>query len=165
MTNKNTVRDYVCLMDVEPGTFAYDFLGKSFSFCSRQCRDRFESNPHLYIGHAGQAAPKQRGEKILKRRVLKFDHIIPEKDGIDIIKTLKLMMGIKDVTITNNLISITYDLLEVTSEQMENAIENSGKTLGVSWSGKLKRAFVHYHEETELDNLEYDNTAQGQHHH
>lgn len=165
MARKMTVRDYVCLMDVEPGSFSFEFQGRSFSFCSKQCRDRFESTPHIYIGHAGHAAPKQRGERIIKRRTLKLEHVISTKDSLDIIQILKAMMGIIDVTIKENFILISYDLLQATTEQIENAIEQSGETLGLAWSDRLKRAFVHYHEETQLENLEYDNSAHSIYHH
>ncbi|MFV2060085.1 MAG: YHS domain-containing protein [Gammaproteobacteria bacterium] len=166
MPDIKTVRDYVCLMDVNPGDFSYEFQDRTFSFCSQQCRDRFETNPHLYIGSAGKSTQKQRGENIIKQRILKLDEEISDKDSSDIIKSLKAMMGIKDVSIKSNIISITYDLLEVTTQQIENTLENSGKTLGTSFANKLKLAFIHYHEETQLDNLEYDNTSQGhQHHH
>jgi len=84
---------------------------------------------------------------------------------LDIINILQAMMGIIDVTIKENFIFISYDLLQATTEQIENTLEQSGRTLGLAWSDKLKRAFIHYHEETQLDNLEYDNSGHGLHQH
>ncbi len=165
MNSKNTTHDYVCLMDVNPGDFSLNYQGRIFSFCSKQCRDRFEYNPHLYIGNAGHPAAKQLGKQIIKRRVLKLDQVIPIESRATLINELKAMMGIIDVTINNDLITIIYDLLEVTTQQIENTIETSGNSLGAGWGNKLKLAFLHYLEETQLDNLEYDNSTHGHHHH
>jgi len=74
------------------------------------------------------------------------------------------MMGIKEVTIDKNIIRITYDLLEVTTTQIETTIQRAGEKLTASWGAKLKRAFIHYFEETELDNLEYQQSNHTHHH-
>lgn len=54
-------RDVVCGMQVESGSHQLMHLGMSYSFCSRQCQERFLANPHLYVGMPGQKAPKQEG--------------------------------------------------------------------------------------------------------
>ncbi len=159
------VRDYVCLMNVKQGIFDFEYQSRNFSFCSQQCRDRFESNPHLYIGYAGKPAAKQRGEHIIKHLVLKLDQAIPEQEISHIKTSLKAMMGILDVIITNNKITLTYDLLQATAQQIESMIEQCGEVLGKAWSDKFKRAIVHYHEETLLSNLEYDTSHTGYHQH
>ena len=71
-------------------------------------------------------------------------------------------MGIKNVDIDSEGMHISYDLLQVTAEQIETAIDKSGVILGDKLSQKLKRAFVHYVEESELDNLEQSG---GKHNH
>jgi len=164
MNANETVRDFVCLMEVESGNFSFDFQGRNFSFCSSQCRDRFERNPHLYIGFAGKPAPKQKGESIIKRRILKLDKPVSENEGTQITNYLQSMMGIKELLIDGHLISITYDLLEVTTQQIENKIEQSGNLLGQGLGTKLKSAFIHYTEETQLDNLEMNDNSHGCHH-
>ena len=154
MNSSNTARDPVCHMDVKINSYVHKYLGSTYSFCSQQCHDRFVANPHLYIGHPGKPSPKQHGNKIIKRRILKLEKPIPEKIKIKIKTSLNSMMGIKDITIDKNIIRITYDLLEATAEQIEQTIDNNSNNLTVSWIEKLKRAFIHYFEETEIDTLE-----------
>jgi len=47
-------RDVVCGMQVESGSHQLMHLGMSYSFCSRQCQERFLANPHLYVGMPGR---------------------------------------------------------------------------------------------------------------
>ena len=63
-------------------------------------------------------------------------------------------MGIKNIHVEANCVYITYDLLQATVEQIEATTENTGEKLGSGLAEKLKRAFIHYLEDTELDNLE-----------
>jgi len=63
-------------------------------------------------------------------------------------------MGIKNIHVEANCVYITYDLLQATVEQIEMTIENTGEKLGSGLAEKLKRAFIHYLEDAELDNLE-----------
>ena len=154
MSNVNEVQDPVCKMDVDKGQLSYSYMGIEYSFCSQQCNDRFSANPHLYIGRPGKSSPKQNGESIIKRRTLKLDEVISEDDAKKINTELRDMMGIKLVTIDKNIIRITYDLLEATTEQIETTITATGKNLTTGLADKIKRAFVHYLEESELDLLE-----------
>lgn len=63
------------------------------------------------------------------------------------------MMGVQDVQVSESKVSVTYDLLEATAVQVEEALEQAGAKLGVGWSERLKRGWVHYTEENELDML------------
>src|SRR3569832_1883039 len=57
----DTIEDPVCGMQVSRDSFAIEHLGIHYAFCSQQCQDRFEANPHLYIGVPGEQAPKREG--------------------------------------------------------------------------------------------------------
>jgi YHS domain-containing protein len=157
MSPQNKVCDPVCEMEVDPDAYVYEYIECQYAFCSQQCHDRFVANPHLYIGHPGKPSPKQHGARIIKCRVLKLDTIIPDDIALKIDIALKKMMGIKEVTIDKCIVRITYDLLEATTKQIEKTIEHADKTLTVNWAEKLKRAFIHYFVETELDSLEAQN--------
>ena len=150
------VQDPVCLMSIDPKRVATTLVhnGKSYYFCSDQCRNRFESNPHLYIGRPGQSSPKQQGREIIKKRILILKKTLTENQSRIIISKLENMMGIKNIVIESDRIFITYDLLQSTVEQIESTIENSGQILGSNLAIELKRTFIYYLEETELDNLE-----------
>ncbi len=69
------------------------------------------------------------------------------------------MMGILDVRITGEKVAVTYDLFEATAEQIERDIEQAGAKLGAGWASRLRRGWVHYTEENELDNLAVSNMA------
>ncbi len=67
---------------------------------------------------------------------------------------IRSMMGIINISIDGADIKITYDLLQATALQIESRLDDSGVKLGKNLGEQLRRAFVHYIEETEVDNLE-----------
>jgi len=152
--NNTNLQCPVCHMMVNKDNFLLEYQQRAYAFCSQQCRERFESNPHLYVGMPGHPAPKQHGDEIIKKRIVKLNEPLTENQSAVIVTDLGNMMGIKDIHIESDRIHITYDLLEVTVEQIEVAIEKAGEKLGNGLAEKLKRAFIHYLEESELDNLE-----------
>ncbi|HEC28543.1 MAG TPA: YHS domain-containing protein [Gammaproteobacteria bacterium] len=163
MKDQYKTTDPVCLMEVERSSLEHEYQGKSYSFCSQQCHDRFEANPHLYIGRPGKPSPKQQGRSVIRKRTLKLETSVPDHVRHHIKDMLGKMMGIKTVSIENNTIQITYDLLEVTAQQIEDALEKNGENLSNTLSTKLQKAFFHYLEETELDNLEQGDDSHGCH--
>ncbi len=65
------------------------------------------------------------------------------------------MMGVKAIEIQDDKkVTITYDLLQATANQLEAKMGNVGAKLGEGWSERLRRSFVHYIEECEVENLE-----------
>lgn len=63
------------------------------------------------------------------------------------------MMGVTAVAVDGNDVSITYDLLQATAGQIEAKMAETGLRMGEAWPERLRRAFVHYLEESEVDNL------------
>ncbi len=151
--DERKVQDPVCHMIVEPDQLAVTHLGMHFAFCSEQCKQRFLNNPDLYIGSVAHKAPKQEGRKVLKRRRLKLSEALTDDVKEQLVERVQSMMGIKCVEVEGDTVDITYDLLEATEAQIEEAIAQSGATLGQGLAGRLSRAFVHYLEETEIENL------------
>lgn len=147
---KDNLTDPVCGMAVTPDQYAITYQEMHFAFCSLQCQQRFLDSPNLYIGYPGQKAPKQEGKVFLKQRRIKLDKPLTEQIAQNIIHALQAMMGIEKVEITRDIINITYDLLQATEVQIESEISKTGVSLGQEWSDRLKRAFVHYLEETEI---------------
>lgn len=164
MTNSNhtLIHDPVCDMVVTDNTYVTEHAGLKFLFCSRQCLERFQANPELYIGHAGEPAPRQRGEKIIKQRIFKLTDRLTDKQISILRKQIMKMMGIQDILFEGEHICIRYDLLQATAQQIETTIKDAGDLLGDGWGNKLRRAFIHYLEETELDNLAQQQTSKGQ---
>ena len=150
-----TVKDPVCGMDVAPTQFETIFEGLHYAFCSEQCRQRFVANPHLYIGVPGEKAPRQKGEERLKRRRFQLDAPLAPQDAAILTDELGAMMGVKAIEIQDdNTVSLTYDLLQATADQLEAKMVEVGAKLGEGWTERLRRGFVHYMEECETGNLE-----------
>lgn len=154
MTNKPaTKRDHVCGMMVPADENALEYQQMHFAFCSLQCRERFLQNPHLYIGRGGHKAPAQEGQKLLKQRRLKLEQPLSPDMAEQVLDAMQAMMGIEQVAIEGDCITIRYDLLQATEAQIEEAMARAGAVLGHGWSERLRRAFVQYLEDTELENL------------
>jgi len=149
-------QDPVCLMRVDPKVVRNTIVhnGKTYYYCSDQCRHRFEANLHLYIGLPGLPTPKQNGHAVIKKRNIKLSHKLTENQSSVIITDLENMMGIKNANVEAECVYITYDLLQTTIEQIEATILKTGEKLSSGLADKMKRSIMHYLEETELINLE-----------
>ena len=150
-----TARDPVCGMEVAPKQFETVYEGLHYAFCSAQCRQRFLANPHLYVGVPGEKAPAQAGVERLKRRRFRLDAPLAAQDAAILTEALGAMMGVKAIEIEGaNTVTLTYDLIQATAEQIEAKMGEVGARLGAGWAARLRRGFVHYMEECEAGNLE-----------
>lgn len=147
-------KDCVCGMQVESGANQVVYLGMPYSFCSEQCQERFLANPHLYIGLPGQKEPKQQGISVIKRRRMRLAQPLSTEQINMLASMLRTMMGIKSIGVDGDRIEIDYDLLEVTAQQIEEKLTQVGLLLGEGLAERLRRAFVHYEEECEVENME-----------
>ena len=151
-----TIEDYVCHMQVPPTSFATEYAGGHYAFCSAQCKERFLANPHLYIGFPGRKAPAQKGKKVIKQRRLLLSTPLDAKQAEQIKKSLLEMMGIQEVCIEGDKIKIQYDLIQVTAEQIADKLALIGANLGGGWIDRLKLAFINNLEEVEINSLEVE---------
>lgn len=147
-------KDVVCGMQVNSGNNQIVYLGAPYSFCSMQCRERFEANPHLYIGLPGHKAPKQKGLSVIKQRRLRLIQPLSPDQARTLVDALQAMMGIQSVSVESDSVMIVYDLLQATAEQVEEKLADIGVQLGEGLAERLRRAFAHYEEECEVGNLE-----------
>lgn len=151
----NTVKDPVCGMEVDPSQLETLYEGLHYAFCSEQCRQRFVANPHLYVGVPGEKAPAQQGVELLKRRRFQLDTPLAAQDAAILAAALGAMMGVKAIEIQDgNTVTLTYDLIQATADQLEAKMGEVGAKLGAGWAERLRRSFVHYMEECEVGNLE-----------
>lgn len=153
------VKDYVCGMEVDSNDNQIMYRGGSYAFCSKQCRERFEANPHLYVGIPGKKAPKQEGLSVIKQRRLRLAQPLSPDEAKILIDAVQSMMGIQAVSVEDDRVEITYDLLQATAEQIEEKLAEVGVQLGGGLAERLRRAFVHYEEECEAGNLEARKTS------
>ncbi|MBI5463004.1 MAG: YHS domain-containing protein [Gammaproteobacteria bacterium] len=147
------VKDPVCGMEVDPHDHALVYLQMHFAFCSRQCRERFLANPHLYIGSPGHPSPKQEGLEIVKRRRLRVATPLSPDAAALLVEALQTLMGIRAVHAEGDRVEITYDLLQATQEQIEAKMAEVGVRLGEGWADRLRRAFVNFEEESQVGGL------------
>jgi YHS domain-containing protein len=150
-----TVKDPVCGMEVAPAQLETIYEGLHYAFCSEQCRQRFAANPHLYTGVPGEKAPGQKGVELFKRRRFQLDTPLAAQDAAILTEALGAMMGVKAIEIEDgNTVTLTYDLIQATADQLEAKMVEVGAKLGAGWAERLRRGFVHYMEECEVGNLE-----------
>jgi len=140
----------VCGMDAKDSTVHAEHIGIEYYFCSPQCRENFIVRPQLYLG---RQSVKKNGREIIKRRSLSLDQAVEGALQEQLVHAIKKMMGVRDVQVNGREVSITYDMLEVTAEQIERSLGNAGAVLGTGWGARLQRGWAHYTEENELDNL------------
>lgn len=150
---QDRLRCPVCGMRVAPDALAVAHQGMHFAFCSQQCRDRFLARPGLYVGRPGHPAPRQRGEVERRRRRIHLDAALDEAQARSVIDHLASLMGVESVVIRDRALEITYDLLQVSLSRIEQALADAGARLGGDWAGRLRRGFVHFVEDIELDAL------------
>lgn len=139
----------VCGMEASESSIELEHTGLHYRFCSEQCRDNFAANPRLYLGKAGKSAGP-----LLKRRKFMLESALSEEQVETVKRTLFELMGIASVCIDGKRVEVCYDLLQARAAQVEKAIENAGAKLGSGWSARLKRGWLNYTEENELDQLE-----------
>lgn len=155
---KETDEDPVCHMDVAVTSFPVEFEGIHYAFCSAQCKERFQANPHLYTGFPGRKSPSQKGFNIIKQRRMVLAQPLDASQSEQVKRELLEMMGILSVRIDGNTLEIQYDLIQATSDQIANKLAQTGARLGGGWIEGLKLAFINYLEEREIDSLEVNNT-------
>ncbi len=148
------VKDPVCHMEVSETSFATEYEGIRYAFCSAQCKERFLANPHLYTGLPGHKAPAQQGKQVIKRRSLVLSAPLDARQAELVKRDLLAMMGISEVHIEGEKIEIQYDLMQVTTEQIADQLALVGAELGGGWMERLKVAFINYQEECEIGSLE-----------
>ena len=119
-----------------------------YHLCSEHCKETFLARPRLYTGQPGKSRQVQ-----VKCRSLKLEKSLSPEEKVLITDHLMGLVGLKEVAIKGSHLLVSYDLLQITEQHIENALTEIGTKLGESWLHKLNRAWIHYSEETELDNL------------
>lgn len=138
----------VCGMGTMSAVPTVEYHKMLFHFCSEQCRKTFLDRPSLYSSKVG----RQRS-KILKRRTMTLAEPLDDEIQKLITSSLLQMMGVQEVIAEERKVGVTYDLLQVTEEQIEKTLTEVGAKLGAGWMERLRRSWVLDSEETELDNL------------
>lgn len=154
--HEDQVRDVVCEMWVSPSSHPVEFKNIHFAFCSEECRDRFLENPGLFIGRPGEPAAKAAGEVWRKSRRIHLGKPLDAGQAGQIVNRLNILMSVSASWPGEDVLEVHYDLLQITSRQIEEALEAAGAEMGGGWADRLKRAFVHLLEETESSSRAVD---------
>lgn len=162
MEKPGYIKDPVCGAEVEPHQYAIVYREIDYAFCSKQCQERFLAHPHLYIGLPGQKAPRQEGRQLLKQRRLRLAKTLKPEEARELASALSALPGVKHILAEADNLTISYDLLLVTAEQIEEQLASAGVKLGDGWAERLRLAFLHCEEELEASGLEMtDKTIYG----
>ncbi len=138
----------VCGMGTMSEVPTVEYHKMFFHFCSEQCLKTFLDHPGLYSSKVGR-----KRSKILKRRTMTLAEPLDDEIRELITSSLLQMMGVEEVIAEERRVGVTYDLLQITEEQIEKTLAEVGARLGGSWLERLRRSWVHDSEEIELDNL------------
>ncbi len=148
------LRDPVCGMMVSKDSYPLDHQHIHYAFCSEHCRERFRKYPHLFVGKATYGiAEKQKGKVVRKAHRIKLVDEVGLEKLPDLSQALESLMGVEAVDVRGDEVTVIYDLVQVSLSDIENAIvaEISGLREGIT--EKIRRAFIHYSEECELESL------------
>jgi len=144
------IRCPVCNMDASNSGIHTDHMGVEYHFCMEQCRENFLARPFLYIG---KQSPIKAGRKVIKRRRFRLDCTVVGLQRDTLLMELNKLMSVRNIMIEGDSLSIDYNLLEITAGQIEATLVRAGALMGSGWAERLKRGWIHYTEENELDNL------------
>jgi YHS domain-containing protein len=123
----------VCGMKADSTVPAVQYQKRYFHFCSVQCRDTFNVHPPLYTG-------TPRRDERLRDQILHLAEPIDDEVATLLVTYLKEMMGVREVSIAGDRLSIRYDLLQVNASPVERKLNEAGIELGNSWLLRLRRA-------------------------
>jgi len=154
MSFKSTYKDPVCHMEVSSALFSANYAGINYVFCSAQCKERFEANPKLYVGVPGRKAVAQQGERVIKKRTLLLLEPLNKEQAEQVKNAFLTMMGVEEVVVEGNKMTIQYDLIQATAEQIAKQMALIDTELGGGWVERLRLGFINYQEECEIGNLE-----------
>lgn len=153
--------DPVCGDAVEQSSYLAEHLGAHFLFCSEQCKERFLSHPGLFVGCPGEKAPRQEGQEIIKQRCMRLAFPLDSGKAEKIQDILQDLLGVKSSAVGSDHIDISYDLLLISAEEIEEKIIACGEELGHRLRDRLERVFIHAEEQNEISSIEvhYQNKA------
>jgi len=140
----------VCGMNATDSSVYAVHLGITYYFCMEQCRENFLARPTLYMG---KKPPSHEDRAVIKRRRFKLDQPLAGMKREDLLTALNQLMSVRNVSIEGDRLSIDYNLLEINAGQIEAVLVIVGASMGSGWADRLKRGWVNYTEENELDNL------------
>ena len=137
----------VCGMRADPGSVTLEYRGMRFALCSEQCRERFQTDPEGFVGPPGQGSGPRPDPA--RRRRLRLGQRPTPSQAETLRDLLEGMMGVRAVSIRGDRLEITYHPDQASEDRIEGELAEAGERLGPGWPERLRRAFIHYEDETE----------------
>lgn len=134
----------VCGMPADAGTNTLEYRHMHFAFCSEPCRERFQRGPEAFLSAAGSARAPGR----IKQRRLRLGQRLSADQRETLRDLLEGMMGVRTVDIRGERVAITYDPDLAGDDRLEQELYEAGERLGRGWPERLRRAFIHFEEES-----------------
>jgi YHS domain-containing protein len=136
-------------MRVTSDANALEYGHMHFWLCSEQCRLRFQDRPERYVSGARAGERRAPPRERIKRRRLRLGQTLRPDQGELVRDLLEGMMGVRLVSFRGDRLEVTYDGAMTGEDQIERELAEAGDRLGAGWADRLRRAFIHYEEETE----------------
>jgi YHS domain-containing protein len=153
-TKLGQLRDPVCGMMVAEGSYPLNHLHIKYAFCSEHCRERFKKWPHLFVGDPAHGlSEKQTGKVVRKAHKIKLVNAVDPEKLPELRQSIESLMGVEAADISGDQVVVVYDLVQVSLSDIENTIIAGIGDLREGITDKIRRTFIHYSEECELDNL------------
>ena len=159
-----TIHCPVCHMTEINRSLLFNYQGVDHYFCSSQCLERIKEHPHLFVGDPKHgSSPKQKGQTVWKKRRIGFARPVSDELKAVLEQSLLSLMGVETLVFEKACLCVTYDLLRVPLGQIEMTIEQTAANFRSGVVERVKRGFIHYSEEFELDNLAHPGDSSGCH--
>ncbi|HKJ71824.1 MAG TPA: hypothetical protein VKA55_08750 [Gammaproteobacteria bacterium] len=139
-----TARCPVCGMAADPEATPLEYRHMLFAFCSDPCRERFQRSPEAYLEASGDRGRRGR----TRQRRLRLGQRLDSDQRETLRDLLEGMMGVRTVDIRGDRVAITYDPEQASADRLEQELFEAGERLGRGWAERLRRAFIHYEEES-----------------
>lgn len=153
-TGPRYLHDPVCGMMVPRDSHPLDYQHIHYAFCSEHCRERFRQYPYLFVGKASYGpAEKQKGRVVRKAHRIKLVNEVGLDKLPQLSRALESLMGVEAVDARGDEVIVIYDLVQVSLSDIENVIVAEISGLREGTTDKIRRAFIHYSEECELESL------------
>ncbi|MFB6260612.1 MAG: hypothetical protein ABEK42_08005 [Thiohalorhabdaceae bacterium] len=139
-----TARCPVCGMAADAQANTLEYRHMHFAFCSEPCRERFQRGPEAFLGKPSRRQAAGR----TKRRRLRLGQHLSGDQRESLRDLLEGMMGVNAVAIRGDRLAITYDPEQAGDDRLEQELYEAGERLGGGWPERLRRAFIHFEEES-----------------
>jgi len=125
-----------------------NYHGIYYHFCSEQCRDNFILHPQLYVAKKPQNIPQ-----CIKKRKLVLSNSTSEEQISIVTEAIEQLMGFESIRVESNNLFISYDLVQLSMNQIEQLLSDLEIELDQYWLNNMKRRWILNSEKNELDNL------------